>query len=159
LNAFNSQVTLSVSGLPSDANGVFTTSSGTPDFSSALTITVPSDVPAGSYTVQVTGTGGGLNRVVNLVLNVSPAAQTSTQTSTQTSSSAGIDFTSILQQNGVLILAAIIVIVGAALLLSRRGRQPKQAPQGPTSGMTYCGSCGKPNSAGNKFCSSCGEKL
>lgn len=161
MNGFNSPVTLSVSGLPSGANGVFTIGSGTPDFSSALTVTVPADAPAGSYTLQVTGAGGGLNRAANLVLNISPAPQTSTQTSAQTSSPSGIDLMGILQQNGLLVLAAIIVVVGAALVLSRRGRPsgPTRAPQGPTTGVTYCHSCGKQNPAGHKFCGSCGEEL
>ena len=43
LNGFNSQVTLSVSGLPSGANGVFTITSGTPNFASALTVTLPAE--------------------------------------------------------------------------------------------------------------------
>lgn len=134
LNGFNSQVTLSVSGLPSGANGVFTIASGTPNFASALTVTLPANVPTGSFTLDVTGAGGGLNRAANLVLIINPATQTSTQTSTQTAAPAP-DLMSMLQQNDLLILAAVILLVGAALVASRRRKPggPAQAAQGPRS--------------------------
>ncbi len=156
LNGFNSEVTLSVSGLPSGASGVFTIASGTPNFASALTVTLPANVPTGSFTLQVTGAGGGLNRAANLVLNINQAAET-TQTSTQTSS----DLMSMLQQNGLVILVAIILVVGAALVVLRLRKPsgPSQAVQGPRSGGVYCQSCGKQNPAGNEFCGSCGAKL
>ncbi len=139
LNGFNSQVSLSVSGLPSGANGVFTTTSGTPNFASALTVTLPANTPAGSFTLEVKGTGGGLNRVANLVLNVGSQTQTaetktrasSTRRSTQTSTTQGGDLMSTLQQNSLLILAAIIILVGAAFIVSmrRKPRGPAQAAQ------------------------------
>ncbi len=141
LNGFNSQITLSVSGLPSGANGVFTTPSGTPNFASTLTVALPANAPTGSFTLEVKGTGGGLNRAANLVLNINPqapAAQTSAQPThksthitTQTSSPSGSDLMSTLQQNGLLILAAAILIVGAALVATRR-RRPTQPAQSPT---------------------------
>ena len=145
LNVFKSQVTLSVSGLPSGANGVFTITSGTPNFASALTVTLPANAPTGSFTLEVKGTGGGLNRAANLVLNISPITQTSThtartaqkstQTSTQTPSPPGGDLMSMLQQNGVLILAAAILLVGAAFVALRRKKPgaPTQAAQSPRS--------------------------
>lgn len=162
LNGFNSQVTLSVSGLPTGAEGVFTTPSGTPNFGSALTITLPTDVPAGSYTLEVKGEGGGLSRTANLVLKVKRAAETSTiQTSTETSTTSSNDIMSMLQQNSLLILAVVVALAAAALVASRRKKPRVQAPttQGPQSGVTYCPSCGHQNPAGNKFCSGCGAKL
>ncbi len=161
LNGFNSQVTLSVAGLPSGANGVFTITSGTPNFASALTVTLPANAPTGSFTLEVTGAGGGLKRASNLVLNINPATQTSTQTSTQTPSPPGGDLMTKLQQNDLLILAAIILLVGAAFLASRRRKPsgPAQAAQGPRGGAVYCRSCGTQNPAGNEFCGSCGAKL
>jgi len=140
LNGFNSQVTLSVSGLPSGANGVFTVASGTPDFASALTVTLPANAPTGPFTLIVTGAGGGLSRAANLVLNISPATQTSTQTpkhtSTQTPSPPGGDLMKMLQQNSLLILAAVILLVGAVFVASRRRKPsgPTQAAQAPKSG-------------------------
>jgi hypothetical protein len=162
LNGFNSQVTLSVSGLPTGAEGVFTTPSGTPNFGSALTVTLPTDAPAGSYTLEVKGEGGGLSRTANLVLKVRRAAETSTtQTSTETSTTSSNDIMSMLQQNSLLILAVVVALAAAALVASRRKKPSVQAPttQGPQSGVTYCPSCGHQNPAGNKFCSGCGAKL
>lgn len=82
LNGFNSQVALSVSGLPSGASGVFSNPSGTPNFVSVLTVTSPSDVSAGTYTLTVTGSGGGLTHFATLVLTVNAAASTTTPTVT-----------------------------------------------------------------------------
>src|SRR5208337_5446356 len=87
LNGFNSPVSLSVSGLPSGANGVFSNPSATPNFASTLTVTLPSDASTGPYTLTVTGSGGGLSHVANLVLTVNAAIVTQTSTSSTESSS------------------------------------------------------------------------
>ena len=162
LNGFNSQVSLSVSGLPSGANGVFSNPSGTPNFSSTLTVTLPTDVSTGPYTLTVTGSGGGLTHIANLVLTVNPAATTQTSTSsssTQTSS----DIMSMIEQNQLLILAGLVLlaaIIIAAALLSRRKATPTQPTStGVTTGMVYCGKCGTQNPATNQFCLKCGAKL
>ncbi len=160
LNGFNSQVSLSVSGLPSGANGVFSNPSGTPNFSSALTVTLPTYVSTGAYTMTVTGSGGGLTHVANLVLTVNAAPTTQTSTSpTQTSSGLMnmIEQNQLLLLTGILLLAAIIV---AAALLSRRNTTPTQPTStGVTTGMVYCEKCGTQNSTTNGFCSKCGAKL
>jgi len=127
LNGFSSKVALSLSGLPPGATGVFTTPTGTPNFTSTLTVTLPADAAAGSFTLTVTGSGGGVSRNANLVLNISPAAETSTQASTQaptqTSSQTGSDLMSTLQQNAVLVLAVVILVVGVAVVAMMR-RKP-----------------------------------
>jgi len=64
-------VTLSASGLPSGASASFNPVSGNPTFSSSLTITASSITPAGSYTVTVNGTGGGLTRTTSFTLTIS----------------------------------------------------------------------------------------
>ena len=132
LNGFNSPVTLSVSGLPSGANGVFTVTSGTPNFASTLTVTLPTNAPTGTFTLVVTGDGGGLSRNANLVLNINSATEISTQTSTQTppqtSSQTGGDLMNTLQQNAVLVLVAIILVVGVAVVATMRKK-----PSGPRS--------------------------
>ena len=160
LNGFNSQVSLSVSGLPSGANGVFSNPSGTPNFSSALTVTLPTDVSTGAYTLTITGNGGGLTHVANLVLTVNAAPTTQTSTSpTQTSS----DLVSMIQQNQPLILggiALVIVLAVAVALISRRKpTQPTQATPATTPGMIYCRKCGTQNPTANQFCLKCGTKL
>jgi len=157
LNGFNSQVSLSVSGLPSGANGVFSNPSGTPNFASTLTVTLPADAATASYTLTVTASGGGLSHVANLVLIVNSAVATQTSTSsTQTSS----DLMGIIQQNQLLILGGIVllaaVIIAAAL---RSRRKPTQPEPSATAGLVYCGKCGTQNPAVNEFCGKCGTKL
>jgi len=73
LNGFNSPVSLSLAGLPAGANYAFSIPSGTPDFSSVLTVTLPNNVQTGSFTLTVTGSGGGLNRVASAVLVITAA--------------------------------------------------------------------------------------
>lgn len=68
---FNSTLSLSASGLPSGATASFSSStipsgSGT----SNLTVVVGTGVPAGSYTITVTATGGGLTHTLNVPLTV-----------------------------------------------------------------------------------------
>ena len=71
---FTSNVTLSVTGLPSGASATFGTNpiaggSG----SSAMNVSTSSSTPAGTYTLTITGTGGGLTHstTVTLVVNAS----------------------------------------------------------------------------------------
>jgi hypothetical protein len=157
-NGFNSQVSLSVSGLPSGANPVFSVNSGTPDFSATLTVTLPSSVLAGSFTLAIKGSGGGLDRTANAVLTIT-AITTQTQATTQTETSPSSGGMDVLQQNSPLIIAALIiaVIVLAAIALSRRGRP--SVPQQQGAAQVFCGKCGTENPSSNEFCSSCGNKL
>lgn len=68
---FNSTLTLSASGLPSGATASFTsTTISGGSGSSNLTVNVGSSVAAGSYTVVVSATGGGLTHTVNVPLTV-----------------------------------------------------------------------------------------
>ena len=161
LNGFNSQVSLSVSGLPSGANVVFSDPAGTPDFASTLTVTLPGNVPAGSYTLTVTGSGGGLNHVANLVLAVT-ASSSVTQTTTSPTQTSN-DLMSMIQQNQILILGAIVllaaVIIAVALRGQRKPTQPTQVTQSATPGTLYCRKCGTQNSGGLDFCTKCGNKL
>jgi hypothetical protein len=156
LNGFNSQVSLSLSGLPAGVGGTFSVQSSVPDFSSTLTLTIPANSPTGSFTLTITGTGGGLTRVANVVLVINSAP---TQTTTQTATSPSGSLMDMLQGNSLLIIAAlvILVIVLAAIALSRRGKPSAPQQQGP--GRIFCGKCGAENPPTNEFCSSCGNKL
>ncbi|PYT88051.1 MAG: hypothetical protein DMG36_24560, partial [Acidobacteria bacterium] len=89
---FSGQVTLSVSGLPSGANGSF---SPNPASSSAtLSVTTSTSTLAGTYTLTISGVSGGLTHsttvalVVNgppdFLLSASPSSQTVTQGGTTT---------------------------------------------------------------------------
>jgi uncharacterized membrane protein len=63
---FTGQVTLSISGLPGGASGSFAPNPATA--SSTLSVTTSTSTPAGSYTLTITGSSGGLthNTVANL---------------------------------------------------------------------------------------------
>jgi len=161
-NGFNSLVSLSVSGLPSGANGVLSSPSGTPDFTSTLTVTLPGNASTGSYTLTVTGSGAGATHIANLVLTVNAAATTQTSTSlSSTEASSGL--MSVLGQDQFLILGAVVLlaaVVIAVALLSRRNPAPTPPTgTGAATGMVYCAKCGTQNPTANSFCAKCGTKL
>ena len=74
-NGFNYPVTLSASGMPTDATVSFNppTIPAPGSGNSTMTLTVASDTPQGTYPITVTGTGGGLQESVVITLTV-PAA-------------------------------------------------------------------------------------
>jgi uncharacterized protein (DUF58 family) len=85
-NGFTGQVTLSVSGLPTGANGSFSPNPTTG--SSTLSVTTGASTPVGSYTVTVTGVSGALTHtatvtlivsIPDFALSASPSSQTITQ--------------------------------------------------------------------------------
>jgi uncharacterized membrane protein len=75
-NGFNSNVALSVSGLPAGVTGAFSsaTLTGTAAGISTLTLTAAQSAHAGTYPLTVTATGGGVTRTVSvtLVINATP---------------------------------------------------------------------------------------
>jgi subtilase family serine protease len=71
-NGFNSVVSLSVSGLPTGANGAFDPNPTTS--SSSLSVTTSSSTPAGTYSLTITGVSGSLTRTMTVTLVVSPPA-------------------------------------------------------------------------------------
>jgi len=86
IGGFTGQVTLSVSGLPTGANGSFGSNPATT--SSTLSVTTSTSTPIGTYTLTITGVSGGLTHTttVSLIvatpdftLSASPSGQTVTQ--------------------------------------------------------------------------------
>ncbi len=75
-------VLLSVSdwGGSSGLNGTFSPSSGSPTFTSALTISASSSASLGTFTVTIQGVGGGLTRTFQLPVTVSAKGATYTVT-------------------------------------------------------------------------------
>src|SRR6266487_3855693 len=65
---FASQVTLSVSGLPSGGSGSFTPNPATA--SSTLSVTTSTSTPTGSYTLTITGVSGSLTHTTTVSLTV-----------------------------------------------------------------------------------------
>lgn len=162
LNGFNSQVSLTVDGLPAGANGVFSIPSSAPDYSSTLPLTIPTNSPTGSFTLTITGSGGGITRIANVVLIVNPAqTQTQTTVTTQTGAipTAPGDVLGMLQQNSLLIIAALVILVILFAALSMRGRGRRPAPQQTGPQSLSCPKCGTENPAGNEFCANCGQRL
>jgi kumamolisin len=82
---FNSAISLSASGQPAGVTVTFSpTSIGAPG-SSTMTITVGSSVAFGTYTIHVTGTGGGLTEIVTVYLAVAKAPANYTISASPTS--------------------------------------------------------------------------
>lgn len=160
LNGFNSEVSLTIAGLPSGVGGTFSLPSSTPDYSSTLTLTLPENSPTGSFTLTITGSGGGLTRDANVILIVNPSQTQSQTTSTQTTTSSAGGLLEALQQNSLIVigLLALLVILLAALAMRGRGGG-RATPQQPGAPRVFCGKCGTENPASNEFCASCGNKL
>jgi hypothetical protein len=78
VHGFAGVVTFSVTGLPAGAVAAFNPASTTTAGSSALTITVPSSTPAGTYPLSVTGTSGTLHHSVAINMTVSVAPRSGT---------------------------------------------------------------------------------
>jgi hypothetical protein len=74
LGGFTGQVTLTVSGLPSGANGSFSPNPATA--SSALSVTTVTSTPAGSYPLTITGVSGNLTHTTTISLTVARAGVT-----------------------------------------------------------------------------------
>ena len=74
IGGFTDTVSLSASGLPSGAAPTFAPASGTPSFTSTLTISTSPTTPAGTYAITITGTGGGLTHTATYTLTVTPPA-------------------------------------------------------------------------------------
>lgn len=82
LGGFSSNVSVNVSGIPSNSiNGLPSTFS----FPVTLPIITNGDTPAGTYTITVTGVGGGLTRTAAATLKVEGANKSVTLQSNQTS--------------------------------------------------------------------------
>ncbi len=85
LNGFVSPVTLALGGLPSGVAGAFSANPVTPTpsgASAALTLSVSLSAVPGTYTLQVSGNGGGETHAIPVTLNIAslPMVQTSPAT-------------------------------------------------------------------------------
>jgi hypothetical protein len=72
-------VSLSASGLPSGATASFSPSSGTPTYSSTMTIQASTSTPVGTYTITITGTYGSLTQSTTYTLTVNTPPVTFSQ--------------------------------------------------------------------------------
>jgi len=69
-SGFTSSVTFSVSGLPAGANGSFTPPALTNSGNTTLSLSTGPSTPAGSYTLTISGVGGGQTNVTTAILIV-----------------------------------------------------------------------------------------
>jgi hypothetical protein len=65
---------LFVTGLPTGATAIFNPDQDIPTFSSNLKITTTSDIPAGTYALNVTGSGGSLSKTTTIMLTIQNTA-------------------------------------------------------------------------------------
>ena len=65
-----SQVSLSCSGLPAGTACTFSPAAGYPSYTSTMTISTSKNTPPGTYTITVTGTGGGRTHMTQFTLTV-----------------------------------------------------------------------------------------
>jgi len=125
VNGFTSAVSLSVSGLPSGAAGVFSPNPAS-GATSTLSITTGSSTPTGTYPLTITGSGGGLTRTASatLVVTVPPpdfslSASPSSQTVNQGGgTSYAITVTPIAGFNGAVNLSATGLPSGGTAVFS-----------------------------------------
>jgi len=72
---FSKTVSLSVTNIPSKVSAKFSTSSGTPPFSSTLTITADEKAAVGSYDLAVKAEGGGIVKTKSFRLSIKEAVE------------------------------------------------------------------------------------
>jgi uncharacterized membrane protein YvbJ len=99
-------------------------------------------------------------------LTITSAAPTQTQAATQTSntqsttqSSTPTDIFSMLQQNGILLLAGVLILVLIVALVALSRRRKTSPTPSAAAGMVYCSQCGTQNPTANEFCGKCGNKI
>jgi uncharacterized membrane protein len=68
-------VILSAEGFPSGASYELSTTSGTPTFSSTMTVETSESTPVGDYTIIIKGEGGGLQKDITVTLSVQSAVE------------------------------------------------------------------------------------
>jgi outer membrane protein assembly factor BamB len=71
-------ITLSANGLPSGTTAIFSQPSGTPTFSSTMSITTSQSTPTGTYAITVSGNGEGQGNTATFTLTVNPPTEYAT---------------------------------------------------------------------------------
>ena len=114
-NGFNEEVSLSVSGLPSNVTGTFSPASVTAPYNTASTLTVRSaGASLGTATLTLTGTGGGLSKTA--AVNLTVVAQPSSFSMVPSTGYAGVDsFTATAGNGANMDLELQFTLNGAAL--------------------------------------------
>ena len=135
------RVRLRITDLAAGMNASFDPQSGKPPYNSLLTVSTTQSVSAGRVAMTVTGTGGGNTRTASFTLIVG-LEQMQTKSSQNLSNSSqpsqAASFMAIIQQNGLIIIGALVVLV-IIIALALKGRKPKSISKpGSTPSSTLC---------------------
>ena len=124
------------------------------------------EVPQTSTSVTTTAivvsptTITGVSTNAAFTINPSQTRSETTQTATtQTGTNTPGGLLDILQQNSLLIIAALAALVILFAVLAVKGRGRRAAPQQMGPSRIFCGKCGAENPVSNRFCQGCGQKL
>lgn len=103
------------SGLPAGASCSFAPASGSPTFSSVLTVSTSPSTPTGSNTVTVTGTAGGVARTTSFTLTVNPPSTPGLSVSVSTGSggyhrSSTVSITVSVKSSGLAVSGASVTL-------------------------------------------------
>ncbi|MEM3004638.1 MAG: hypothetical protein QXK96_05005, partial [Candidatus Bathyarchaeia archaeon] len=121
---FESTIGLAVSGLPPGVQAAFNPLSGTPDYTSTLTLTASEAAQAGTHVLTIYASGGGKTKSTAVTL-VIQAASTPAATSTATQPPSQETETLIRQILGQPYLLVIAVLIMVIVILAARGRRPR----------------------------------
>lgn len=115
LGAFNSPITLSLSSPPAGFSGSFAPASGTPTFTSTLTLVAALSVPDGVYAIIIQGSGGGRSAQTTLTITVgSPPPLTVTVQPSSGSIYQGATSTFTVKVNATGTLPVSVTLTGSA---------------------------------------------
>lgn len=154
-----SGVSLSLREPPEWLTWGFSLGSGNPTFSSVLTVSASGAAPAGTYTLYVEGSGGGMpDHLSDVTLTVFAPTITPTPVSSQTL----IDFNQILLL--AIITITMIAIVVALFVLNRKRTSAKPklsvadlSQTKPREQKHVCPNCGGDLPGDAKYCGICGK--
>ncbi len=121
---FKSTIGLVVSGAPSGVQGTFNPSSGTPDYTSTLTVTTIETAQPGTYVLTIYASGGGKTKSTTVTLITQAATSPSPTGTTTQPPSQSIDalLRWITEQPYLVIIVILLLVI---LALAARGRRQK----------------------------------
>jgi hypothetical protein len=154
VGGFDKSVTLTVTGLPSGATALFSMPSGKLPLGSALTVSVSSSAPEGSYLLVIESSGDTKIRSAKVTLNVERMPSLLEQIFVPGLSTP-------LLPLAIIAIVAIAIAFTARRLVARR-RRPSSAgrylspPPPPPVAMKQCTNCGASIPQDARYCGECG---
>ena len=187
LDEFDSVVRLAIKGLPKDATGYFMPEEVTPTASTVLTVETSPSTSPGSYTLTLTGEGGGKIHQLSLelVVNARPEIRTTDvriRTSTGTEGRLPVLITEQMPIILLMVALSAVLLIGLAYAIVRKRTaaapadyslgpsrdRPEKAvspsrvrpthPSAITVGTVFCRFCGVRIHSDAAYCPMCGRK-